>query len=136
MEEVEKTFNIECNPMTWPIGSGARFRGVYHRGKKQLLLYEPQGFATKEAKAVAISDFNDPTILEYMDTEERDLLAEEVELLEGTLGPLDISAFLDAKQTPLMFGSARNNFGIHPFLEMFSEIAPGPPTCGTQGGHN
>ena len=30
MDEVEQMLNISCAPITWPIGMGKRFKGVYH----------------------------------------------------------------------------------------------------------
>src|SRR5688572_20613577 len=30
LDEVERVLNIRCAPVTWPIGGGRRFKGVYH----------------------------------------------------------------------------------------------------------
>lgn len=126
MEEIEKVLSIECNPLTWPIGCGDRFRGIYHRAEKRFYLYTSQGFATQEAEGIKVDSLNDPRVLDFLSTEERDALAEDIEVIDGTLGPISASDFLAGSQTPVMFGSARTAFGVEPFLQLFNEIAPGP----------
>lgn len=134
IDEVEKTFNIECNPITWPIGMGPSFRGVYHRFKKKLILFKPEGYASKKLEEVEISDLTDDAVLEYMDEDQRDQLIEEIELIEGTLGDFDRDAFLNADLTPVLFGSARTNFGVSSFLDFFSTSAPPPAERKTEDG--
>jgi peptide chain release factor 3 len=126
MDEVEKTLNIQCNPITWPIGMGKNFRGVYHRILKKVFLFKNEGFATDEAEEREFADPRDPALRALVGDELHDQLTQELELVEGTLGPLDQEAFLNADVTPVMFGSARTNFGVRQFLELFCDIAPKP----------
>src|SRR5690606_10569074 len=51
---------------------------------------------------------------------------EEIELLADAAVPFDQQAFLDAKQTPVFFGSAVNNFGVQEVLDTLVERAPPP----------
>ena len=39
MDEVERELNIMCAPITWPIGCGKSFKGVYHLYKDETYLY-------------------------------------------------------------------------------------------------
>ncbi len=126
MDEVEKTLNIQCNPVTWPIGMGKGFRGIYHRVLKRVVLFKDEGFATDEAEEREFASPSDPALRDLIGPELHDQLVEDLELVEGTLGPLDVNAFRRADVTPVMFGSARTNFGVRHFLELFVEIAPGP----------
>ena len=40
LDDVENELNIHCVPITWPIGCGKEFRGVYHFSEKRIYLYE------------------------------------------------------------------------------------------------
>ena len=126
MEEIEKILKIECNPVTWPIGCGDRFKGIYHRATKKFILYAAHGFATHEATEFSVDSLNDPKVLEVLNQQERDELAADIELVEGSLGDFSPADFLAAKQTPIMFGSARTAFGVKPFLDLFAANAPPP----------
>ena len=126
MEEIEKTLHIECNPLTIPIGCGEHFKGIYHRLEKKLILYKASKFATKKVESIIIEDFSNPILLEYLNEEEKKLLLEEVELFDATLGEPSLEQFLQGNQTPVMFGSARANFGVKTLLDYFTSIAPAP----------
>lgn len=126
MEEIEKVLNIQCNPITWPIGCGDRFRGIYNRVAKRFFFYTSQGFATTEAEGFTVDSLEDPRILNVLSQAERDELASDIELVDATLGDFSVPEFLAGKQTPVMFGSARTAFGIEPFLDLFAKVAPGP----------
>jgi peptide chain release factor 3 len=131
MDEVEKTLQIQCNPISWPIGMGKGFRGIYLRPQKRIVLFGESGFATGEAKELNCESVDDPILREVIGADAQSQLKEELELVDGTLGPLDLQAFLRAEVTPVMFGSARTNFGIKAFLELFCETAPAPGSLPT-----
>jgi peptide chain release factor 3 len=126
MDEVEKTLNIQCNPISWPIGMGKGFRGIYHRLQKKIILFRDQGFATDEAEEKQFDSVHDPLLTEILGAENHQQLIEDIELVDGTIGPFDREEFLKANVTPVMFGSARTNFGIRAFLELFTEYGPPP----------
>lgn len=126
MDEVEKILNIQCNPITWPIGNGKSFKGIYHRLEKKIVLFDSAGFATGEAPELSFADLKDAKIREVLGEEAHLQLLEEIELIEGTLGEFDHEAFLRADVTPVIFGSARTNFGVRAFLDLFCNYAPEP----------
>ncbi len=126
MDEVEKTLNIQCNPISWPIGMGKGFKGIYHRMLKKIILFRDQGFATDEAEERQFDSVHDPALTEILGQENHQQLIEDIELVDGTIGPFDREEFLKANVTPVMFGSARTNFGIRAFLELFTEYGPPP----------
>jgi peptide chain release factor 3 len=134
MEEIEQTLQIQCNPVTWPISCGDRFRGIYHRLEKKFILYTSQGFATQEAREFSVDSLSDPRVLEVISERERDELASDIELVDGTLGPPNKEDFLAGIETPVMFGSARTAFGVKPFLDLFASVAPPPgPVAAVEG---
>ncbi|MBF0282384.1 MAG: peptide chain release factor 3 [Zetaproteobacteria bacterium] len=122
--DIEEKLQIECAPMSWPIGMGKRFRGVYNLYKKQLHLFTA-GAETRLDAGITISDLEDPKLDELLGSQANDL-RDEIALLEGAANPFDLEAFLKGSQTPLFFGSAINNFGVQELLDAFVEFAPPP----------
>ncbi len=134
MDEIEKVLNIQCNPVTWPIGMGKNFKGIYHRLKKKIILFTDEGFATGEAEEKSFDSVQDPMLRELIGEELHAQLVEDMELIDGTIGPFERQSFLDANVTPVMFGSGRTNFGVRAFLELFVDTAPAPFAQTTFGG--
>ena len=40
LDDIETVLDIECVPMTWPIGMGREFRGIYHLAEDCAYLYQ------------------------------------------------------------------------------------------------
>lgn len=124
MSEIEDKLQIECTPLSWPIGNGKTFKGVYNLYKKQLVLFRP-GEARRPQDTVTINDLSDPRLDELLGYQVKDL-RDDIELLEGAAEPLDIEQYLKGNQTPVFFGSALNNFGVQELLDAFVELSPAP----------
>ncbi len=122
--DIEETLQIECAPLTWPIGMGKRFKGTYNLYRKELILFAP-GQERLPEDAITIRDLDDPQLDELLGTQAHQL-REDIELLEGAANPFDLDDFLKGSQTPVFFGSAINNFGVRELLDTFVEIAPRP----------
>jgi peptide chain release factor 3 len=122
--DIEDKLQIECAPMTWPIGMGKRFKGVYNLYGKKIYLFNP-GKGNKEDEIISINDIND-NILDKLLGDQANELREDIELLEGAANEFNIDSYLNGDQTPVFFGSAINNFGVKELLETFVEIAPCP----------
>ncbi len=124
MSDVEKKLGMSCVPLTWPIGMGKRFKGVYDLLRRRLHLFQAQGH-DRIQQGIVMTGLSDPRL----DAELGDMTAElrqAAELLAEASPPLDHAAFLAGKQTPLLFGSAMNNFGVRELLEAYIRLAPGP----------
>jgi len=124
LAEIEDKLQIECTPLSWPIGMGKSFKGVYSLYKKELQLFRA-GEETAKFDTIRITDLNDPKLDELLGSQADDL-REEIELLEGAANPFDLDEFLKGNQTPVFFGSAINNFGVKELLDAFVELAPPP----------
>jgi peptide chain release factor 3 len=124
LHDVEEKLQIECSPMSWPIGMGKRFKGVYNRYRKELRLFTPGG-ETRYHDALVISDLNDPKLDELLGSQ-ADELRGDIELLEGAANPFELEEYLKGNQTPAFFGSAINNFGIEELLDALVDLAPAP----------
>jgi peptide chain release factor 3 len=125
LDEIESKLMIKVKPMSWPIGIGETFKGVYNMHKKELNLFN--GNKTSIEKEIYnIDGINDPTLSDYIGTETTELLKEEVELIDGVYGEFNHGKYLDGKIAPVFFGSALNNFGVQELLDAFIEISPTP----------
>lgn len=136
LDELEKVLGIRSCPMTWPIGSGDRFRGVYERASQEIMFFskdaENKG---KKIQAKKMQGVDDPEFLKSLAGEKNDTyeaqelydqFKSELELLEMAGDAFDWDRVLRGELSPVFFGSAMNNFGIESFLNRFIELAPEP----------
>ncbi|MBI1174548.1 MAG: peptide chain release factor 3 [Sideroxydans sp.] len=124
LDEVESVLQIECAPVTWPIGMGKTFRGVYHLLRDEIMLFAP-GAERADQELEVIKGIDNPRLAEMFPLEIEQLKME-VELVHGASHPFDLQRFLDGKQTPVFFGSAINNFGVREILNALLDWAPAP----------
>ncbi len=124
MDEVERMLGIRCAPVTWPVGMGKRFKGVYHLRRETVHFYTPtHGGKIQEGEIV--EGINNPKLDEILGSQ-ADELREELELVQGASNEFDKDAYLAGELTPVFFGSAINNFGVAELLDDFVEYAPAP----------
>ncbi len=123
-EDIEDKLQIECIPLTWPIGMGKRFKGVYNLEKRELGIFS-SGYSPED-DGVVISDLADSRLDELISQTQAEGLRDDVDLIVGASDPFDIGLFLNGTQTPVFFGSAINNFGVKEMLDTFTKIAPPP----------
>lgn len=124
LADIEDKLQIECSPLSWPIGMGKTFKGVYNLHKKQIHLFTP-GQESRHDSGITITDLTDSR-LDSLLGDQADSLREDIELLEGAANPFEYDHYQNASQTPVFFGSAINNFGVKELLEGFVEMAPPP----------
>ena len=124
LANIEDKLQIECAPLSWPIGMGKDFKGVYNLYRKSLHLFTPGKDSRKEA-GITITDLMDPQ-LDALLGSQAERLREEIALIEGASNPFSHQEYLKGNQTPVFFGSAINNFGVRELLDAFVEMAPAP----------
>lgn len=122
LDEIEKTLNIRCAPMTWPIGMGKEFKGIYHLLEDNIYLFEAgKGEIINEYKM--IHGIRNPEAISLLsDTAAQ--LADEIELVKQASNEFDLDAYLAGQLTPVYFGSALSNFGVSQLLDDFIHYAP------------
>ena len=125
LDEVESVLNIECSPITWPIGMGKGFKGVYHLLEDKVYLFE-SGKNASIGDNTIIDGINNTQLDEALGENLANEARDEIELIAGTTNPFSLDKFLEGKQTPVFFGSAINNFGIENLLDGFIQYAPTP----------
>ena len=124
LSDIEDTLQIECVPMTWPIGMGKYFKGIYDLYRQQLHLFSPT-HSGRIKEGILITDLHDPRLDELLESQ-ADELRSDVALLDGAASPFSRKEYLKGNQTPVFFGSAVNNFGVREMLDAFVELAPSP----------
>ena len=125
LDEIEKTLKIQCAPVTWPIGSGQLFKGIYHLLDDKVYLYE-KGHGAHIHDFTVIEGLDNPELNTLLDADVISDLKDEIELVQGASHPFDKATYLKGMQTPVYFGTALANFGVKEMLDGFVDIAPTP----------
>ena len=124
LDEVETILNIQCAPITWPIGMGKHFKGIYHLYDDKIYLYDSgKNFTINEGDV--IDGLDNPRLDTLFGTDAQQL-RNEIALVKGASHEFNKALYLQGKLTPVFFGSALNNFGVRQLLNGFTDHAPGP----------
>ena len=126
LSEVEEVLGLATVPITWPIGSGDLFKGVYDLAGKRVLTFERTAKNAAKSPIVDVGGIDDPKLAELIGEEQAEELHMAVELLEGAGDTYDQERFLSGEISPVFFGSALTSFGVEPFIEDFADICPKP----------
>jgi peptide chain release factor 3 len=125
LDEIEQKLGLTVCPLSFPIGMGWEFKGIYNIWEKNINLFS--GDSRKNIEdTVEISDLNSGEIDRLVGKKAADSLREELELVEGIYPEFNKEAYLKSDLQPVFFGSALNNFGVRELLDCFVEIAPKP----------
>jgi peptide chain release factor 3 len=125
LDELENSLSIKVRPLTWPIGMGDRFKGVYNIYEKNINLF--QANKTKiSTDVVALNDINSKELDEIVGEKPAEELREELEIIDGVYDAFNREEYLKGNLAPVFFGSAVNNFGVKELLDTFCKISPSP----------
>ncbi len=125
LEEIERVLGIQVTPVTWPIGSGPDFRGVFDRLEARVHLY---GRAARGQRAteLAVAGLDDPALAAVLGRAPHEVLREQLETVEALLEPVDAERVAAGTLSPAFFGSVLSGFGVDVFLRHFVRLAPPP----------
>jgi peptide chain release factor 3 len=124
MDEVESVLKIKCSPITWPIGMGKEFKGVYNLLTDETFLYKSGQGHTIQQKRV-IKGLDNPELDQAIGNYAGDL-RDELELVQGASHEFNLEEFLNGELTPVYFGTALGNFGVDHMLDGLTKWAPTP----------
>jgi peptide chain release factor 3 len=126
LEEIESVLKIDCAPVSWPIGMGKAFRGVFDLLQDRLVRFTPgeERRSTSEDSEL-IEGIGNPR-LDALFPQETAALRHDIDLIRGASPPFDLDEFLAGRQTPVFFGSGINNFGVQEILQALVDWAPPP----------
>ncbi len=124
LEEIESVLSIDCAPITWPLGMGKAFRGVFHLGTNRLMRFSP-GEERVSTDTELIEGLDNPR-LDALFPDEVRALRNDVDLIRSASSPFSLAEFLAGRQSPVFFGSGINNFGVQEILQALVDWAPPP----------
>ncbi len=123
LDELESELAVSVRPLTWPIESGPRFKGVYNIFEEKLNLFQPSKQVVTEKYEV---DVRTDDLEQHIGASSAEKLRSDLELIAGIYPTFEVNAYLKGDLAPVFFGSALNNFGVQELLDSFVEIAPHP----------
>jgi peptide chain release factor 3 len=125
LDEIERELAVEVRPVTWPVGQGRVFKGVYNLLENKLYLFRA-GEDQLPTEGVAINGVDDPELDVRVGESLARKLREDVAMITGVYPPFDKAEYVAGKATPVFFGSALNNFGVRELLDNLVSLAPTP----------
>jgi peptide chain release factor 3 len=125
LDEVEQKLGLRVTPMSFPIGMGYDFKGIYNIWEKKLNLFSGDN-KTTISDGVQFDDLSNPELDKIVGETAAETLREEIELIDEVYPEFNQQEYLEGKLQPVFFGSALNNFGVKELLDAFIEIAPCP----------
>jgi peptide chain release factor 3 len=130
LDEVERVLRIRCAPVTWPVGMGSSFKGVYHLLNDSVHLYAPK-MDHRWSEGGVLHGLGNPLLDDALGSLAAEL-REQMELVQGASHPFEVEAYRAGELTPVFFGTALNNFGVDELMDVFVEHAPGPQPYATE----
>ena len=132
LDEIENILNIKCAPVTWPIGMGSQFKGIYHLRRDEIHVFSHGKGETIEDTNI-IKGLESEEALELLGDELEEFI-DEIELVQGASHEFDLQEYEEGRLTPVYFGTALRNFGVMEMLDDFVEYAPSPLPRETNAG--
>ncbi len=126
LDEVEQKLLLKVVPLSWPIGMGDRFQGVYNLFEERIVLFRPDNKQGRPEETIEFDDLGDPELDKLIGQDAAAELREEVEMIRGVYPKFNRDTYLRGDVSPVFFGSAVNNFGVKELLDCFVRIAPPP----------
>jgi len=126
LDEIEKKLGLHVTPLSWPIGMGQQFKGVYNIYENKLVLFRPHSKQEDAEEIIEIKDVEDPMLDHHVGRRAADELRIELETVTHVYPTFDRAKYLKGEVCPVFFGSAVNNFGVKELLDCFIDIAPAP----------
>lgn len=124
LDELESKLGLLVRPLSWPVGMGRDFQGVYNLYERKLVLFNPHGKQTGDV--FEISDLSSPALDKEVGERAANTLREEVKMIDEIYPEFETEDYLSGLLSPVFFGSAINNFGVKELLDCFVDIAPTP----------
>lgn len=125
LDEIEQKLGLTACPLSYPIGMGYDFQGIYNIWESNINLFKED--SRKNIKdTIKIDDLNTPELPDLIGDQAAEQLREEIELVEGVYPKFDREAYIRGELQPVFFGSALYNFGVRELLDCFIQIAPPP----------
>jgi len=131
LDEIEKQLQINVLPLSWPIGFGREFQGVYNMWEKKIFFFA-ENDRQRASEPIVLESLDSADLENYIGQKHADSLRTDVELVAGVYPDFNVQDYLNAEVSPVFFGSALYNFGVKELLDCFIQIAPPPRPSQTE----
>lgn len=125
LDEIEDLLKIKVCPMSWPIGMGKSFKGVYNFVENRIIFFKPHQ-KQNSPESIEIQGLDDPKLKDVLSEHELKILKDQVEIVLGVYPRFNREEYRSGRVSPVFFGSALNNFGVKELLDCFIDISPIP----------
>jgi peptide chain release factor 3 len=125
LDEVEQKLGLRVTPLSFPIGMGYSFKGIYNLWEKNINLFSEES-KQHITDTISFENVDNPELENYIGEEASETLREELELVQEVYPKFNQDEYLNGELQPVFFGSALNNFGVRELLDCFIDIAPDP----------
>ena len=125
IDELEEKLGLLVRPLSWPVGMGQDFQGVYNIYEQKLVLFRPHS-KQQDDGVIEIKDLSENTLEQEVGERAANKLREEIEMINEVYPEFEKEDYLEGLLSPVFFGSAINNFGVKELLDCFVDIAPTP----------
>lgn len=125
LDELEQKLGLSVTPLSFPIGMGYDFKGIYNIYEKNINLFSGDN-KKNISETIAFDDLTNPELEKIIGVNAAKELRENLDLVWGVYPEFDKASYLKGEQQPVFFGSALNNFGVRELLDCFIQIAPSP----------
>ncbi len=127
LDEIENKLQLEVSPISWPIGMGRDFYGCFDILKNQLIMFKRGENKEKiQNEGIKCQGLDDTTLASLLPDDALAKLKSDVEMVTGVYPKFNVDDYLQGNQTPVLFGSAINAFGVYELLDALSDFAPFP----------
>jgi peptide chain release factor 3 len=125
LDEVADQLQLDVCPMSWPVGMGGQFEGIYDLEQHRLM--RPTGDSRAfEGDVTQIDGLDDTQLDNLISANAAAQLREDTELAQAGYEPFDVEAYRRGDLTPVFFGSALKEFGVAELISALARFAPSP----------
>ncbi len=121
IDEIEIKLNLNVIPLTFPIGMGYDFKGIFNIWENKIEL-----ISDGNNNKIICDSLEDIKLKEFLNDDLLKKVKSDLELIREVYPEFKIQDYLTGKLQPVFFGSALKNFGVQELLNCFIEIAPKP----------
>jgi len=125
LDEIQEALALDVTPMTWPVGMGSDFFGVYDWQAKRFMT-SSEGRGQRCDTVIEVDGPRDDKLADTVFAHVLDALEENVELGADAYPAFDRAAFLEGHMTPVFFGSALRDYGVEEIIAFIAGFGPAP----------
>ncbi|MBL8688087.1 MAG: peptide chain release factor 3 [Rhodospirillaceae bacterium] len=125
MDEVASGLALDVTPVNWPVGMGTDFHGCYDLLADKFLT-SSKGKGTSYDTTIDCKGLDDPELDRRVAPQVLKDFRESAELASSAYPALDVDSYRAGHMTPVIFGSALQDYAVETLIRMLGEIAPPP----------